>query len=244
MAESCKKAAVRPKPLSILRSMEEKYTAAMKKLQFGECCITLPCAMIKSYGFLTLSREHMMRCGAFWVYVFHCLGIELKTFELFLSFSNKSCPSICPHFSAFVPHCTITYSYERSLVPLLIFFSFKSTKYLKQHHRDQAKKDGFCYLCAGAIAFCAVILRLSLLWLMTKGLFCQNWFSQTSDDWGYLYRHDCKQVYTALHRIPFSGYNVFGVTFQSNFSVMTANCVCVFALLHRHVWDGVWRRGF
>jgi len=36
MAESSKKAATRPKPLSILRSMEEKYTAAMKKLQFGE----------------------------------------------------------------------------------------------------------------------------------------------------------------------------------------------------------------
>lgn len=36
MAESSKKAAARPKPLSILRSMEEKYTAAMKKLQFGE----------------------------------------------------------------------------------------------------------------------------------------------------------------------------------------------------------------
>ncbi|XP_050990219.1 baculoviral IAP repeat-containing protein 6 isoform X2 [Labeo rohita] len=34
MAESSKKAAARPKPLSILRSMEEKYTAAMKKLQF------------------------------------------------------------------------------------------------------------------------------------------------------------------------------------------------------------------
>ncbi len=36
MAESSKKAAVRPKPLSILRSVEEKFTAAMKKLQFGE----------------------------------------------------------------------------------------------------------------------------------------------------------------------------------------------------------------
>uniref|UniRef100_A0A8C1V3E6 Dual E2 ubiquitin-conjugating enzyme/E3 ubiquitin-protein ligase BIRC6 n=1 Tax=Cyprinus carpio TaxID=7962 RepID=A0A8C1V3E6_CYPCA len=34
MAESSKKAAARPKPLSILRSVEEKYTAAMKKLQF------------------------------------------------------------------------------------------------------------------------------------------------------------------------------------------------------------------
>ncbi|XP_016428418.1 baculoviral IAP repeat-containing protein 6-like [Sinocyclocheilus rhinocerous] len=34
LAESSKKAAARPKPLSILRSMEEKYTAAMKKLQF------------------------------------------------------------------------------------------------------------------------------------------------------------------------------------------------------------------
>lgn len=36
MAESSKKAATRPKPLSVLRSMEEKYTAAMKKLQFGK----------------------------------------------------------------------------------------------------------------------------------------------------------------------------------------------------------------
>ncbi|KAJ8248503.1 hypothetical protein GJAV_G00242730 [Gymnothorax javanicus] len=34
LAESCKKAATRPKPLSILRSLEEKYVAAMKKLQF------------------------------------------------------------------------------------------------------------------------------------------------------------------------------------------------------------------
>uniref|UniRef100_A0A673KPC9 Dual E2 ubiquitin-conjugating enzyme/E3 ubiquitin-protein ligase BIRC6 n=1 Tax=Sinocyclocheilus rhinocerous TaxID=307959 RepID=A0A673KPC9_9TELE len=34
MAESSKKATARPKPLSILRSVEEKYTAAMKKLQF------------------------------------------------------------------------------------------------------------------------------------------------------------------------------------------------------------------
>jgi len=41
MAESSKKAATRPKPLSILRSMEEKYTAAMKKLQFGELNYTL-----------------------------------------------------------------------------------------------------------------------------------------------------------------------------------------------------------
>ncbi|XP_030643061.1 baculoviral IAP repeat-containing protein 6 [Chanos chanos] len=34
LAESCKKVAARPKPLSILRSLEEKYVAAMKKLQF------------------------------------------------------------------------------------------------------------------------------------------------------------------------------------------------------------------
>lgn len=36
LAESSKKAATRPKPLSMLRSLEEKYVAAMKKLQFGE----------------------------------------------------------------------------------------------------------------------------------------------------------------------------------------------------------------
>uniref|UniRef100_F7FUX9 Dual E2 ubiquitin-conjugating enzyme/E3 ubiquitin-protein ligase BIRC6 n=1 Tax=Ornithorhynchus anatinus TaxID=9258 RepID=F7FUX9_ORNAN len=34
MAEYSKKAAVKPKPLSILRSLEEKYVAVMKKLQF------------------------------------------------------------------------------------------------------------------------------------------------------------------------------------------------------------------
>uniref|UniRef100_A0A8B9K1H4 Baculoviral IAP repeat containing 6 n=1 Tax=Astyanax mexicanus TaxID=7994 RepID=A0A8B9K1H4_ASTMX len=34
LAECSRKAAVRPKPLSILRSLEEKYVAAMKKLQF------------------------------------------------------------------------------------------------------------------------------------------------------------------------------------------------------------------
>ncbi|KAF2978187.1 hypothetical protein EK904_006752, partial [Melospiza melodia maxima] len=34
MAEYSKKAAVKPKPLSVLRSLEEKYVAVMKKLQF------------------------------------------------------------------------------------------------------------------------------------------------------------------------------------------------------------------
>ncbi|XP_051469047.1 baculoviral IAP repeat-containing protein 6 isoform X5 [Apus apus] len=34
MAEYCRKAAVKPKPLSVLRSLEEKYVAVMKKLQF------------------------------------------------------------------------------------------------------------------------------------------------------------------------------------------------------------------
>ncbi|TRY90785.1 hypothetical protein DNTS_028651, partial [Danionella cerebrum] len=34
MAENSKKAAARPKPLSVLRSMDEKYAAALKKLQF------------------------------------------------------------------------------------------------------------------------------------------------------------------------------------------------------------------
>ncbi|MFT7805918.1 baculoviral IAP repeat-containing protein 6 isoform X6 [Arapaima gigas] len=34
LAESSRKAATRPKPLSVLRSLEEKYVAAMKKLQF------------------------------------------------------------------------------------------------------------------------------------------------------------------------------------------------------------------
>ncbi|ETE61207.1 Baculoviral IAP repeat-containing protein 6, partial [Ophiophagus hannah] len=34
LAESSKKAAMKPKPLSVLRSLEEKYVAVMKKLQF------------------------------------------------------------------------------------------------------------------------------------------------------------------------------------------------------------------
>lgn len=34
--ESCRKASSRSKPMSILRSLEEKYVVAMKKLQFGE----------------------------------------------------------------------------------------------------------------------------------------------------------------------------------------------------------------
>ncbi|MEQ2245471.1 Baculoviral IAP repeat-containing protein 6, partial [Ilyodon furcidens] len=36
LVESSKKVSSRPKPLSVLRSLEEKYVAAMKKLQFGE----------------------------------------------------------------------------------------------------------------------------------------------------------------------------------------------------------------
>lgn len=36
LAESSKKAAMKPKPLSVLRSLEEKYVAVMKKLQFGK----------------------------------------------------------------------------------------------------------------------------------------------------------------------------------------------------------------
>ncbi|GAA6082807.1 baculoviral IAP repeat-containing protein 6, partial [Tachysurus ichikawai] len=36
MAECSRKTAARSKPLSNLRSLEEKYVAAMKKLQFGE----------------------------------------------------------------------------------------------------------------------------------------------------------------------------------------------------------------
>lgn len=34
--ESSRKASTRAKPISILRSLEEKYVVAMKKLQFGE----------------------------------------------------------------------------------------------------------------------------------------------------------------------------------------------------------------
>lgn len=34
--ESSRKASSRSKPMSILRSLEEKYVVAMKKLQFGE----------------------------------------------------------------------------------------------------------------------------------------------------------------------------------------------------------------
>lgn len=36
LAEFSKKASVKPKPLSILRSLEEKYVVVMKKLQFGK----------------------------------------------------------------------------------------------------------------------------------------------------------------------------------------------------------------
>lgn len=36
LVESSRKVSSRPKPLSILRSLEEKYVAAMKKLQFGK----------------------------------------------------------------------------------------------------------------------------------------------------------------------------------------------------------------
>lgn len=36
LVESSRKVSSRPKPLSVLRSLEEKYVAAMKKLQFGE----------------------------------------------------------------------------------------------------------------------------------------------------------------------------------------------------------------
>lgn len=39
--ESSRKVSSRPKPLSILRSLEEKYVAAMKKLQFGEYFVLL-----------------------------------------------------------------------------------------------------------------------------------------------------------------------------------------------------------
>jgi len=42
--ESSRKVSCRPKPLFILRSMEEKYVAAMKKLQFGEFACCLWCA--------------------------------------------------------------------------------------------------------------------------------------------------------------------------------------------------------
>lgn len=36
LAEFSKKASVKPKPLSVLRSLEEKYVVVMKKLQFGK----------------------------------------------------------------------------------------------------------------------------------------------------------------------------------------------------------------
>lgn len=41
LVESSRKVSSRPKPLSILRSLEEKYVAAMKKLQFGEYFVLL-----------------------------------------------------------------------------------------------------------------------------------------------------------------------------------------------------------
>lgn len=36
LGEYSKKVAMKPKPLSVLKSLEEKYVAVMKKLQFGK----------------------------------------------------------------------------------------------------------------------------------------------------------------------------------------------------------------
>lgn len=49
MAEYSKKAAVRPKPLSVLRSLEEKYVAVMKKLQFGRLKSVNICVLESRY---------------------------------------------------------------------------------------------------------------------------------------------------------------------------------------------------
>lgn len=49
MAEYSKKAAVKPKPLSVLRSLEEKYVAVMKKLQFGRLRSVNICVLESRY---------------------------------------------------------------------------------------------------------------------------------------------------------------------------------------------------
>lgn len=49
MAEYSKKAAVKPKPLSVLRSLEEKYVAVMKKLQFGKLRSVNVCILESRY---------------------------------------------------------------------------------------------------------------------------------------------------------------------------------------------------
>lgn len=51
LVESSKKVCSRPKPLSILRSLEERFVAAMKKLQFGEFATLSPWF----YYFMTLA---------------------------------------------------------------------------------------------------------------------------------------------------------------------------------------------
>lgn len=94
----------------------------------------------------------------------------------------------------------------RSAVRLL-FVSFKCTKYLKALYASELKWGGLCYL-AGTMAFLIVISHLSLLWLMTRVLFCQKWFSPASDEWGNLSWRDCKQVCTGSHRTDPSEYTV------------------------------------
>lgn len=56
LVESSRKVSSRPKPLSILRSLEEKYVAAMKKLQFGEfkCFLLFCCFLLFLYYTLVL----------------------------------------------------------------------------------------------------------------------------------------------------------------------------------------------
>lgn len=84
MTESSRKVSSRPKPLSIIRSLEEKYVAAMKKLQFGEfpylfwdvqfvlyaCTFTLY-MYILYYFFYTLHMGAPNAVNACWFYFVH-----------------------------------------------------------------------------------------------------------------------------------------------------------------------------
>lgn len=79
---------------------------------------------------------------------------------------------------------------------------------MKELNASELKWGGLCYL-AGRMAFLIVISHLSLLWLMTRVLFCQKWFSPTSDEWGNLSWRDCKQVCTGSHRTDPSEYTVW-----------------------------------
>lgn len=56
LVESSRKVSSRPKPLSLLRSLEEKYVAVMKKLQFGELVCFL-CGFVLWHSCLLLQHH-------------------------------------------------------------------------------------------------------------------------------------------------------------------------------------------